>query len=61
MAGAGVALLSESIAVGQLSGVVLRTTVPEIRRELGLVYRAEQLSPAAEAFLAVAEQDSSAT
>ncbi|MEN3267504.1 MAG: LysR family transcriptional regulator, cyn operon transcriptional activator [Pseudonocardia sp.] len=61
MAGAGVELLPESIAASQLSGVVLRTTVPEIRRELGLVYRADQLSPAAEAFLAVAEQDSLAT
>jgi DNA-binding transcriptional LysR family regulator len=55
MAGAGAALLPEGIAAGMLTGVVLRTTDPEIRRDVGVVYRADQLSPAGAAFLDVAE------
>ena len=52
MAGAGAAVLPEEIARTQLRGVVLRRTVPEIRRGLAVLYRPAQLSPAAEAFLA---------
>jgi DNA-binding transcriptional LysR family regulator len=55
MAGAGAALLPEGIAAGMLTGVVLRGTHPEIRRDVGLVYREDQLSPAGAAFLDVAE------
>jgi DNA-binding transcriptional LysR family regulator len=55
MAGAGAAFLPEGIAAGQLTGVVLRVPHPEIRRDVGLVYREDQLSPAGAAFLAVAE------
>lgn len=55
MAGAGATLLPEGIAATQLSGVVLRAVSPELQRELGLVYPADQLSPAAAAFLALAE------
>lgn len=51
MAGAGAAVLPEEIARTQLRGVVLRRTDPEIRRGLAVLYRAGQLSPAAEAFL----------
>src|SRR5688500_20240017 len=46
MAGAGAALLPEGIAAGMLTGVVLRGTHPEIRRDVGLVFREDQLSPA---------------
>jgi DNA-binding transcriptional LysR family regulator len=55
MAGAGAAFLPEGVAAGQLTGVVRRVTDPEICRDVGLVYREDQLSPAGAAFLAVAE------
>lgn len=51
MLGAGLAVLPESIAESQLSGVVLLALEPEIVREVGVVFREGQLSPAAEAFL----------
>ena len=54
MLGAGLAMLPESIAESQLSGVVLLALEPEIVREVGVVFREGQLSPAAEAFLASA-------
>ncbi|WP_051218379.1 LysR family transcriptional regulator [Nocardioides insulae] len=53
MAGAGAAVLPEGISSSQLVGVVERVTEPEISREVGVVYRAGQLSPAGEAFLAL--------
>jgi len=52
MAGAGMALLPEGIARTQLTGVVLRALEPEVRREVAAVFRADQLSPAGEAFVA---------
>ncbi|MEP9385063.1 LysR family transcriptional regulator [Nocardioides sp. KR10-350] len=52
MAGAGIAVLPEGIARTQLTGVVLRPLDPEIRREVAAVFRADQLPPAASAFLA---------
>ena len=55
MAGAGAAFLPEGIAASQLTGVVLRVTSPEIWRDVGVVYRADQLSPTGAAFLALAE------
>lgn len=51
MAGAGAAILPEGLAVSQLPGLVERLTEPEISREVGVVYRAGQLSPAGQAFL----------
>jgi DNA-binding transcriptional LysR family regulator len=54
MAGAGAAVLPEEIARTQLRGVILRRTEPEIRRQVAIVYRTGQLSPAASAFLDVA-------
>ncbi|MFI7006676.1 LysR family transcriptional regulator [Streptomyces sp. NPDC050145] len=59
--GAGAALLPEQFATTQLPGVELRALTPDVRRELGLVYRADQLSPAAAAFLAVVESVDRAT
>lgn len=52
MLGAGMALMPEGIARSQLHDVELRRLAPEIRREVAVVYRADQLSPAASAFLA---------
>ncbi|GAB3291426.1 LysR substrate-binding domain-containing protein [Parasphingorhabdus pacifica] len=52
--GAGATFLPRSLAENELEGVVLRSTVPEIHREIGLVCRPGPLSPAAEAFCAVA-------
>ncbi|WP_017936451.1 LysR family transcriptional regulator [Nocardioides sp. Iso805N] len=52
MLGAGIALMPEGIALSQLTGVELRRLTPEILREVAVVYRADQLSPASEAFLA---------
>ncbi|MFF2508143.1 LysR family transcriptional regulator [Streptomyces sp. NPDC058067] len=60
-AGAGAALMPEEIATTQLTGVVLRAMTPDVHRDLGLVYRADQLSPAAAAFLAVVESSERAT
>lgn len=51
MLGAGMAVMPEGIARSQLSGVETRRVEPEIRREVAVVYRADQLSPAASAFL----------
>lgn len=51
MLGAGMALLPEGIARSQLTGVLLRPLDPEIVREVGVVFREDQLSPAAAAFL----------
>ncbi|GAB3387180.1 LysR family transcriptional regulator [Amycolatopsis echigonensis] len=50
--GAGMAVMPEGIAERQLTGVELRGLDPDIRREVACVYRADQLSPAATAFLA---------
>lgn len=52
--GAGATFLPRRLAETELDGVVLRSTVPEIHREIGLVFRPGPLSPAAEAFLALA-------
>jgi len=52
MAGAGMALLPEGIARTHLAGVELRALEPAIRREVGAVFRADQLSPAGAEFLA---------
>lgn len=52
MLGAGVALMPEGVARTQLSGVEVRRLDPEIRREVAVVYRADQLSPAAAGLLA---------
>jgi len=52
MAGAGAAVVDEGIARSQLAGVVHRRLDPEITRDVGAVYRADQLSPAGAAFLA---------
>lgn len=54
MAGAGATLLPRAIAEQELSGVVVRDTVPEIRRTTGLVFRPGPLSPAGCAFLQAA-------
>lgn len=51
MLGAGIALVPEGIAQRQLTGVVLRRLEPEIQRDVAVIYRADQLSPAAAAFL----------
>ena len=55
MNGAGAAFLPRQIAENQLRGVVVRSTVPAIRRTVGFVFRPGPLSPAATAFLGVAE------
>ncbi|MEY8040335.1 MULTISPECIES: LysR family transcriptional regulator [Saccharopolyspora] len=52
--GAGATFLPRGLAERELSGVEVRATVPEIRREVGIVFRAGALSPAATAFLEVA-------
>ncbi|MDA3629481.1 LysR family transcriptional regulator [Saccharopolyspora sp. WRP15-2] len=63
--GAGATFLPRSLAERELQGVVLRSTTPELRRSIGFVHRPGPLSPAAEAFLAVAgvsaESEPSAT
>lgn len=52
--GAGATFLPRSLAERELHGAVLRSTTPELRRSVGFVHRPGPLSPAAEAFLAVA-------
>jgi DNA-binding transcriptional LysR family regulator len=52
--GAGATFLPRHLAETELEGVVLRSTVPEIWRSVGFVHRPGPLSPAAEAFLAIA-------
>lgn len=51
MQGAGMALMPESTARSQLSGVEIRGLSPAIIRSVVVVYRPDQLSPAATAFL----------
>ncbi|WP_219416180.1 LysR family transcriptional regulator [Pseudonocardia nigra] len=53
--GAGAAFLPRRIAETELRDVVVRSTVPPIRRPVGLVHRPGPLSPAAAAFLEAAE------
>lgn len=55
MHGAGATFLPRRIAESELSGVVVRSTKPQIRRSVGFVFRPGPLSPAAQAFLDVAE------
>ncbi|KAA5838302.1 LysR family transcriptional regulator [Saccharopolyspora hirsuta] len=52
--GAGATFLPRNLAERELPGAVLRSTTPELRRSVGFVHRPGPLSPAAEAFLAVA-------
>ena len=49
--GSGMAVVPEGVARSQLAGVELRRFDPDIRREVAVVYRADQLSPAAARFL----------
>lgn len=51
MHGAGIALMPEGVAATQLTGVVTRRLQPDIRREVAVIYRADQLTPASAAFL----------
>lgn len=55
MHGAGATFLPRRIAESELRGVVVRSTSPQIRRSVGFVFRPGPLSPAAMAFLSVAE------
>lgn len=52
--GAGATFLPRRLAENELAEVVIRSTVPELRRSIGLVFRPGPLSPAAQAFLEVA-------
>ncbi|MCI2417642.1 LysR family transcriptional regulator [Saccharopolyspora sp. K220] len=52
--GAGATFLPRHLAERELEGVVLRATAPETWHRVGFVHRPGPLSPAAEAFLAVA-------
>jgi len=52
--GAGAAIVPEQLAQRVLRRVELRSTDPEVRRPVGIVYRPGQLSPAAEAFVGFA-------
>jgi LysR family transcriptional regulator, carnitine catabolism transcriptional activator len=55
LAGAGAALLPTSLAgEARRRGAVVRPALPKITRPIGLVHRPGGLSPAAEAFLAIA-------
>jgi DNA-binding transcriptional LysR family regulator len=58
LAGAGVSIipapLAESGLLGERSDEVVRTISPRIRRKIGLVHRPGALSPAAQAFVALA-------
>jgi DNA-binding transcriptional LysR family regulator len=58
LAGAGVSIipapLAESGLLGAMSDEVVRTITPRIRRQIGLVHRPGALSPAAQAFVALA-------
>lgn len=51
MLGAGMALIPDGVAASQLTGVELRGLEPDIRREVAVIYRSDQLSSAASAFL----------
>ncbi|MEV4643332.1 LysR family transcriptional regulator [Saccharopolyspora sp. NPDC049357] len=55
MRGAGATFLPRQIAETQLHGVVVRSLTPSIERTIGLLFRRGPLSPAAAAFLDVAE------
>jgi DNA-binding transcriptional LysR family regulator len=55
MHGAGATFLPRRIAESELSGVVVRSTTPQITSAVGFVFRPGPLSPAAEAFFDVAE------
>ncbi|MGH3450376.1 MAG: LysR family transcriptional regulator [Haloechinothrix sp.] len=52
--GAGATFLPRPLAENELKDVVVRSTVPEIRRSIGVVFRSGPLSPAALAFLELA-------
>jgi DNA-binding transcriptional LysR family regulator len=55
LAGAGVAILPEPVArASRLPGAVVRPITPTIQRRVGLIRRAGPLSPAAQAFTALA-------
>lgn len=56
--GAGATFLPERLAERVLRKVVLRAIEPEVRRSVGVVYRADQLSPAARAFVELARASS---
>jgi DNA-binding transcriptional LysR family regulator len=53
--GAGAAFLPRKVAETELTGVVVRSMVPEMRRSIGVVFRPGPLSPAAAAFLETGE------
>lgn len=55
MHGAGAALLPRRLAETQLRDVEVRSTLPPISRTIGFVFRPGPLSPAASAFLGIAE------
>ncbi|MER5179095.1 LysR family transcriptional regulator [Streptomyces sp. NPDC002896] len=55
MHGAGATFLPRHIAETELRDVVVRSTVPQIRQTVGFVFRPGPLSPAATAFLDIAE------
>lgn len=55
LAGAGIAILPEPVAAGtDLRGAVVRAITPTIQRRIGLIRRPGPLSPAAQAFTALA-------
>jgi len=59
MTGAGIAVLPEGFVRTQMADRVVALELdPPLRRDVGLVYRADQLSPAAEAFVQVAASSS---
>jgi DNA-binding transcriptional LysR family regulator len=53
--GAGATLLPRRIAETELTGVVVRSIAPAVRRSEGIVLRPGPLSPASQAFLEIAE------
>lgn len=53
--GAGAAFLPRSIAEKELPDAIVRSTVPQIRMSIGIAFRRGPLSPAATAFLKVAQ------
>jgi DNA-binding transcriptional LysR family regulator len=55
LAGAGIAILPEPVAAAtDLRGAVVRAITPTIQRRIGLIRRPGPLSPAAQAFTALA-------
>jgi len=59
MTGTGIAVLPEGFVRTQMAGRVVALELdPPLHRDVGLVYRADQLSPAAEAFVQVAASSS---